>query len=115
MGVVAQEVGSLADFRDRISVRLAGLADDEANEQVVPRFETVGGAAQEDGALSGRARGESGSCAVAYVERGGDLVGACMAGEADNVASVGRVEHRLPRVGFRSAPRKRAPNPSTRA
>ena len=70
MGVVAQEVGSLADFRDRIGVRLAGLADDEADEQVVPRFENVGGAAQEDGALRGRDRGESGSCAVADVERG---------------------------------------------
>ncbi len=47
MPIVAQEVGRLAHFRDRVGVRLAGLAHDEANEHVVPRFEDVGGAAQE--------------------------------------------------------------------
>ena len=109
MGVVAQEVGGLADFRDRVGVRLAGLAHDQADERVVARFENVGGAAQDDGALRGRDRGENGSCAVADVERGGDLVGARMAGEADNVASVGRVQHRLARFVFRSARRKGAP------
>ena len=33
--VIAQEVGRLAHFRDRIGVRLAGLAHDEADELVI--------------------------------------------------------------------------------
>src|ERR1700678_3450334 len=109
MRIVAQEVGSLADFRDRIGVRLAGFADDEADEQVVARFGNVGGAAKEAGALGWRDRGESGRGAVANVERDGDFVGARMAAEANDVASVGGVQDRLARFVFRSPRRKGAP------
>ena len=67
------------------------------------RFKELGGAAQEDGALRGRDRGESGRGAVANVERYGDFAGSGMAGEADNVVSVGGVQYRLAWLVFRSA------------
>ena len=107
--VVAQEVGRLAHFRDRVGVRLAGFAHDEANERVVSRFEEVGGAAQDDGALRGRDRGESGGCAIADVERRGDFVSARMPGEADDVAPVRGVQDRLAPLVLRGARRKGAP------
>ena len=107
--VIAQEVGRLAHFRDRVGVRLAGLAHDEADERVVARFEEVGGAAQHRRALGRRDRGERGRGAVADLDRRGDFVGARVTGEADDVASVGGVEDRLARVVLRGARRKGAP------
>ena len=59
--VVAQEVGRLAHFRDRIGVGLARLAHDEADEQIISRFEEVGGAAQH----AARSEGEMAANAVA--------------------------------------------------
>jgi hypothetical protein len=58
---VAQEVGRLADFRDRVGVGLAGLAYDKADERIVSLFEEVGGAA---GARRG-AKGNRGECEAA--------------------------------------------------
>ena len=72
--IVAQEVGRLAHFRDRVRVGLAGFAHDEADQHVVARFEKVGGAAQHRRPLGGRDRGESGRRAVAGRKRFGDFV-----------------------------------------
>ncbi len=107
--VVAQEVGRLANFPDRIGVSLAGLAHDEADELVVSRFEEVGGAAQDGRALSGRDRGEGRRGAVADLERCGDFVGARMASEADDVAEIRGVQDRLALFVLRRAGRKGAP------
>ena len=112
--VIAQEVGRLAHFRDRVGVRLAGFAHDEPNEQIVPRFKDVGGAAQEARALRGRDRGESGRCTIANVERGGDFVSARMPSEADDVRLVRGVQDRLAALVLRRAWGKGAPRTSRR-
>ena len=110
MPVIAQEVCRLAELRNRIGVRLARLAHDEANERVVARFENIGGAAQHRRPLGRRDGRESRRRAVADLERRGDLVGARVTNEADDVAVVGGIEDRLAGIVRRGAWRKGAPS-----
>ena len=109
MRIIAQEVGRLAHLRNRVSIGLARLAHDEADERVVARFENIGRAAQHRRPLGRRDRRERGRRAIAGLKRRGDFVGARVTDEADDVGPVGGIADRLARLVRRGARRKGAP------
>ncbi|OIQ81085.1 hypothetical protein GALL_371530 [mine drainage metagenome] len=92
--VVAQEVGRFAHFADRRRQRAAGFAHDQSDQARQPFLEQFGGAAQDRGAL-GRRRGLPHRRGLQRQFVGAvDQRGVGFDDMADDVACVGRVEHR---------------------
>ncbi len=110
-GVVAQEVGRLADLGDRVGQALAGFAHAQRDELAAARFELVGGVFQDRGAAG---RGQAipvglGGNGVAQRLVDGGAVGADVA--AHGLAAVGRVGHLHGRAVRRGARHQRGGGP----
>ena len=105
--VVAQEVHRFADFAHGVRQRLAGFANDQAEQRRHARLEQVGGARQAPGALGWWCRLPDRRVRRRMAERGGDRLGPRVVRDADEVAAVGGIADLARHAGGRAVGQQR--------
>ena len=99
--VVAQEVDRLAHFGDGVGAGLAGFAHQQRHQPQDVGLEPVGAAFEHRGARLGRGRCPRGRGVGGGGQRRLHVVDGGVAAMADDVAAIGRVEHRMRLVADR--------------